>query len=272
MKNNFNLKFISTIILLRDDQGNIIDISRSVPESFYHMNTLGNQIYYDNVENTYWQKNLSIVRINDRELYQEEFVNITKFILENKRLTYNLKKDPLTKISNRTAVEDMKSDLTLKRKSCVIVMCDINDFKIINDNFGHDAGDTALVEMSKLFESIIREEQDLVARIGGDEFMFIFVTDDIDSIMSKMDKLQIKVKELGEKLGLPLSVSIGISNFDYGDDWETKKKEADTALYYVKNYTIDKNNIAYFSYEDEAFGLYHPEKEKNKVKQKKNNF
>ena len=272
MENKFNLDFLNTIILLRDCQGNIIDVSRSVQDSFYHMSTIGEEIYYDDNNNTYWQKYSNIVIIDDSEFYQEEYINITKFVLENKKLSHDLKKDPLTKISNVNAVDDMKNELSLKHKNCVIVMCDVNDFKIINDSFGHDAGDIALIELSKLFESSIRIEQDLVARIGGDEFIFIFITDDIHSIMDKMSDIQTKVKELGETLGLPLSVSIGISNFNYGDDWETKKKETDSALYYVKNNTENKDQIAYLNYENKEFNLYKADKSQNKSKQLKKEF
>ena len=62
-----------------------------------------------------------------------------------------------------------------------------------------------------------------------------------------------------KKLSLPLSISVGVSYFHHGDEWNDKKKESDDALYYVKNNINDKNSIAFFDYKKGDIKLYNKE-------------
>ena len=113
-------------------------------------------------------------------------------------------------------------------------MSDVNSFKKINDVYGHTIGDQCLIEIAKVFKKYITKD-DLVGRIGGDEFLLVFVTDDIDHVKEIMVNIQKEVEELGKKMNIPLSISIGISLFRRGDNWEQKKAEADMLSYQNKN-------------------------------------
>lgn len=254
---NFQLLDLSTIIILKTMNGDIIKISKDVPSSFLNMSLLVDGTYYDSSNNTYWHKNTSKVSTTESEFYQEEYINVTKYLEENRKLSQLLKEDPLTKIANIKAVVEKQKEIELNKKNCIIVMCDINDFKLVNDTYGHSVGDKILIEISSLFKNEVCSEQNFVARIGGDEFIFLFVTSNTNLIMEKMKDLQEKVIQLGNKFGLSLSISIGISNFKYGDVWEEKKNEADCALYYAKN-SGDKNNLAYYNSDIEDYELYRP--------------
>lgn len=262
---NFQFQFLNTVILIRDYQGGVIKVSRDVPISFYQMVLIGDDIYYDYNDNSYWKKSTSTIFIDNYQYTQEEYNNVTKLLLEKEKLLEDLKKDPLTKISNINAVEEMKKQIIKTKKDCTFVMCDVNDFKIINDVYGHVTGDRVLIEIANLFVKYTRNDQDLVARIGGDEFLFIFVTDNYLSIMEKMEKLQDEVDNLGRKLNIPLSISLGVASYNENDDWLTKRKKADAALYYVKYNTDDKKNIAYYNSETDDFEL----RKKQNVKKKK---
>lgn len=262
----FQFEYSNIVLIIRDRKGKVIKASKKLQRSFYNMIPLDNNIYFDNTNKTYWKKNtFSFFDENNNEYIQEEYINVTDLLLEKEKLLSDLKKDPLTKIANLNAVYEMQNKIELMRMDCVMVMCDVNDFKIINDTYGHLAGDKALVQIAKLFNSCVRNE-DLIARIGGDEFFFLFMTDNMLSILEKMSILQHKVVELGEKMGLPLSVSIGVSYFNYGDRWDDKKKQADSSLYYVKHNTTDKNNVAYYDDSTGDFELYNKKYVKEKLR------
>lgn len=272
MKYEFQLNFINTILIIRDMQGRILNVSKDVSESFYEMCLIAGNIYHDKATHTYWKKSSRVIVINNCEYSQEEYVEITPFLLENKKLNIELKKDPLTKIGNVAAAEEKEKEIISTGNPCVIVMCDVNDFKVVNDTFGHTIGDKALQGIAKIFDDSKYRCNDCISRIGGDEFFLIFETDNVEAIVKKMYLLQEEVKRLGKNLGIPLSISVGISFFSGAEDLYLKKQEelcqkkleADQALYYVKHNVSDKNNIAYFNSETEEFELY--DKDSSKIK------
>lgn len=265
MNINYDLEKLNTVVLIRDCDGHILKISRKVSDSFYMMLPLSDNIYFESQNNLYFRKNSELITIDDCEYYQEEYINVTKLVLENAKLLKELKKDPLTRIYNVTAVSEKRQEIQLLNKECIIAMIDINQFKVINDNYGHQAGDNALIEVAKLFKRNIRDGNDLVARIGGDEFVCLFLTSDIPAIIEKLCIIHDEVVNLGTKLGMPLSISTGIALFTPGNDWDNIKKNADDALYYAKyNY---KGSIAYYNSSTNLYDLYHIPKQKEKIKQ-----
>ena len=84
--------------------------------------------------------------------------------------------DPLTQLSNRRdALSILKREqarIIRSKEPSSIIICDIDHFKKINDQYGHNAGDAVLIDLAKIFTQNIRE-QDCVARWGGEEFLFI---------------------------------------------------------------------------------------------------
>ncbi|WP_339387014.1 GGDEF domain-containing protein [Vibrio caribbeanicus] len=94
------------------------------------------------------------------------------------RLKSESRRDQLTKIGNRYAFEDFwKLSLKDKKKFISITLIDIDDFKIVNDTYGHDTGDTVLKTVASIIESLIRDE-DKVFRLGGEEFCIIISSDE----------------------------------------------------------------------------------------------
>lgn len=127
-----------------------------------------------------------------------------------------------------------------------LMFIDLDGFKLINDNFGHNTGDEVLREAARRLQAVIREE-DLLARIGGDEFVVLFAHDnteaDATSIAQRMlDTLAQPVHALGHEAHI--SASIGIARFpDDGEDLESLLKAADGAMYRVKK--SGKNGFVY---------------------------
>lgn len=236
MELDFQFDLVSTVFLIRDYQGKIMKYSRIVPNSFSYMINIGSNIYYDKELDKAWSKKSSLIAIEGCQYIQEEYTDVTDLWKQNKELLYQLKTDTLTKISNLKAVEEKKQEIINSHQSCSLVMCDLNNFKMINDVYGHLIGDQCLIEVASLFNHKI-SLFDLVARIGGDEFLFIFNSDNKEEVQEKMNEIQRDVEDLGKRLNLPLSVSVGISVFKPDDNWNEKRQEADEASYYHKRKT-----------------------------------
>lgn len=227
---DFQLEFVNTILLLRDYHGNIIKTNREVPKSFHYLEFLGDDTYYNKETGEVWKKRSNPIIYDQCVYFQEEYTNITDLWNQNQKLLCDIKTDGLTQIPNIKAVEAKKKEIISNGQSCVLVMCDVNDFKSINDTYNHSIGDKCLIEIAQLLNKSITSP-DLAARIGGDEFLLIFITDNITYITERMSLIQEEVKKLGETLNLPLSISIGISLFQKGDDWMQKKAAADISSY-----------------------------------------
>ena len=117
------------------------------------------------------------------------------------------------------------------------LLVDADNFKSINDNYGHDAGDTVIKALSAIFQHEVRAF-DLVARFGGDEFVIMLVDVDEDQAFSIADRIRGVVESTPILFGsqiLNVRLSIGIASFDVLDpDLAVILKRADTALYNAK--------------------------------------
>jgi diguanylate cyclase (GGDEF)-like protein len=125
-------------------------------------------------------------------------------------------------------------------KPLSIAMIDIDHFKIINDNYGHMAGDRILSELSRLLKGNVRNI-DTVARFGGEEFMILLPDSDLEKSITSMERLRVCVEKHAfptDKDGqtISLTISIGISVFDPGNpvDKPDLVKASDEALYKAK--------------------------------------
>lgn len=157
--------------------------------------------------------------------------------------------DYLTKLYNRFGLEtEIRNYLNINRDSIsAFILIDLDNFKAVNDTFGHDKGDECLREVASILKNRFRSS-DIIARLGGDEFV-IFMKNIKNEriILSNISKL---LKELritysdGENV-VTISASIGIAYIPRDAvDFSGIYKKADEALYYVKN--NNKNN--YFIY------------------------
>lgn len=130
--------------------------------------------------------------------------------------------DDLTQVLNRRGFELMADKALANSRRyqwpCSLLYMDLNNFKAINDNHGHRAGDEALKRFSKIASTLTRET-DILARIGGDEFVVMMMNADEHQAEKKVLKIEHAVSELNASHALPceLSVAYGIVAYNQGE-------------------------------------------------------
>jgi diguanylate cyclase (GGDEF)-like protein len=177
------------------------------------------------------------------------FVNVylreTAPVLETKRLMESLRdstlRDPMTGLNNRRFLEEYVETLVAsvqrKRTHAAILMLDLDYFKMVNDTYGHDAGDAVLKALSTVLKRSVRAS-DLVIRYGGEEFLIILIDSGGEAAEQVAENIRAAVEELKVQVAgivLQKTISIGISDFPTDSDtfWQAVKF-ADVALYQAK--------------------------------------
>ncbi len=160
--------------------------------------------------------------------------------------------DALTGLANRILLNDRLNQALNHAKRfnrCVaVIFCDLDNFKPINDNYGHTAGDQALIKCSDYFNSVVRAE-DTVCRYGGDEFVIILgdieTIDDFTSITDKISNI-VNIPFDIDQIKISLEMSAGISFYPQDADNTIELiHKADQAMYKAKK--GGKNRIAYYN-------------------------
>jgi diguanylate cyclase (GGDEF)-like protein len=133
-------------------------------------------------------------------------------------------------------------------QSLGLLMIDLDHFKNFNDTYGHDAGDAVLRETGASLTKGIRAE-DLVCRFGGEEFVVILPTADLEAACARAERLRSKMKELtilhqGRSMGM-LTISVGVAVFpEHGTSPKELMAAADAALYEAKRDGRDQVVVA----------------------------
>lgn len=149
--------------------------------------------------------------------------------------------DPLTNLPNRLLLEDRFQQITNQarrdQKMVALIIIDLDDFKAINDKYGHPAGDELLIQLAKRLQNTIRSS-DTVARLGGDEFVVIAMLKDEQQAISLAEKILQNVRKTvnwQSSIELNSSCSMGVAMApDYDQSFEELYAQADEALYRVK--------------------------------------
>ena len=203
-------------------------------------------------------------RVQDLLPYLNVYLREAAPVIEAKRLMDTLResnlKDAMTGLHNRRFLEEFVETLvstSQRRKSQMsILMLDLDYFKMVNDTYGHDAGDLVLKALAKTMQASVRTS-DLVIRYGGEEFLIIM--QDVGG--ENADKVAEKIRSAVEGLKIQLpgavlqkTISIGIAEFPLDSDtfWQTVKY-ADVAMYNAKE--SGRNRVVRFTpemWKDEA--------------------
>ena len=164
--------------------------------------------------------------------------------------------DPMTGFWNKIFSEQELTRICADNKG-ILMMVDLDNFKLVNDLHGHDMGDKVLIRFAKSIRSCIRDE-DFVGRVGGDEFIvFIHGATDESAVAEKARFLneevgKVGVELVGETFSIPLGVSIGaVAVPGEGTDFAELYKKADKALYNVKQ----NGKHGYALYKGSASGM-----------------
>ena len=166
---------------------------------------------------------------------------------ENKYLIHLSEIDPLTSVFNKETTQKLIDQKLKNHEHFCFLILDVDDFKSVNDNYGHAVGDKVLENLGLLFKNHFRQS-DIVGRIGGDEFI-ILIEDEviaesrIQSLLKKVNEL--KIEELQDfKLSISVGMAFAPSN---GTTFMELYRHADHALYQTKrtgknDYKIYKND------------------------------
>lgn len=155
--------------------------------------------------------------------------------------------DNLTGLANRAKFVKNVNDLIKRGNQCTLAIVDLDNFKNINDSFGHSIGDKFLIEVAEKLKKCINDN-DILARFGGDEFL-ILINGIIekDNIKIYLDNIMKELKEsvIIDGFSIVTSASIGVARYPIvGQEFEDLFKNADTALYKAKEY--GKRNYVFF--------------------------
>ena len=203
-----------------------------------------------------YPKWVHIDTIRDAEGQISHFVAVFSDITERKaseeRIRYLAQHDALTGLPNRfTLAVYLEHALARAERSgdkIALMFIDLDNFKHINDTLGHHAGDRVLCEVAHRITSTVRKS-DIVARIGGDEFVVVLETTNLPSdaaIVGQkiIERLAAAIQFDSVSLHTTPSIGIGIYPED-GGDAETLMKNADMAMYHAKS--AGKNNVQFFA-------------------------
>ena len=148
-------------------------------------------------------------------------------------------KDPMTQVANRAEFDRVHA-LFLKthtesRLPCSLIICDIDHFKQVNDNYGHQAGDDAIISFAKLLKSMCRHG-DLVARYGGEEFVMLCADCNNNTASERAEQIRKALSELPQPLlgGKRITASFGVTENQPGDTPETMLRRSDRGLLEAK--------------------------------------
>lgn len=162
--------------------------------------------------------------------------NINDKKLEEDRLRREAQTDMLTGLYNKMTFKQLAEDM-LSEGTHALIIVDIDDFKNVNDTYGHLFGDEVILTVASVVRDGFRSS-DITGRIGGDEFA-VFARDALDEnvIRNRCRQITARLAEIDSPNGYRISVSMGISFYPrHGKDYPTLFSHADAALYHLKKH------------------------------------
>ncbi|MCR5627227.1 MAG: GGDEF domain-containing protein [Lachnospiraceae bacterium] len=212
---------ITTVIIFFIDADNI-------------MIKIGPQVDYDEIRYCIIFSNILVALIN---MMYVSFLYLEGQERNRAALQYSIDHDPLTGLYNRRFFYAHVNDYESYKGKYAIAMMDIDNFKSINDNYGHKLGDAALVSMADILKASLNET-DIAVRWGGEEFIvFMPDTDEniaFESLSAILEKIRNNVTTLDDKK-VSFTVTIGLAVKSKIADFEKAINDADRRLYRGKN-------------------------------------
>lgn len=146
--------------------------------------------------------------------------------------------DSLTRLFNRrmglVTLDQELARAARAEQPLTVLMCDLDHFKLLNDSHGHLQGDLALRATAEVLRQTLRRS-DTICRYGGEEFLVVLPNTTPDEATVLATRLFTAVQTRGETMGLPVTISIGLTNYRSGDSVESILQRADHALYASKD-------------------------------------
>lgn len=175
-------------------------------------------------------------------------LNAEKALLStNKKLAELATTDPVTNLVNRriilSRIEQEKYRMERGSKPFTLIMVDVDNFKQVNDQYGHNGGDYVLVNLAELISMSLRK-QDEVARWGGDEFLIMLPETDVEGGQIVAEKIRSRILTTPfeyRETRIPVTVTLGVGTSDVGIGVGSCIRKADQALYQGKQ--AGKNRV-----------------------------
>lgn len=191
-----------------------------------------------------WQIILFLVVIIILIIYKQISMNNMnkKLQVANNKLKELSEKDSLTKLYNRRYFEDIIEQVlkidNASKNTTSLVMFDIDDFKKINDTYGHHMGDEVLITLAKHLKQFNRKS-DIIARIGGEEFLILLPNTAIEGAKIHCENLRKKIEDIEivdeeKNQTIKFTVSMGLTSFKDDDTLDSVLLRVDDGLYTVK--------------------------------------
>lgn len=179
---------------------------------------------------------------------KKSLTSVKKQLME---ANHNMRVDHLTQAFNRKSFdEQMKKHMqmsVISQYPVTLLTLDIDHFKKVNDNYGHDIGDFVLKECVKMLQEVFHREDDFVARVGGEEFAVILPGFNTESAIVKAEEALNKIRKetfVHGELKINFTVSMGIAQWSQSETQDQWIKRADTALYTSKQTGRNKYTLA----------------------------
>lgn len=147
--------------------------------------------------------------------------------------------DNLTKVFNRGHIIDLLEE-NISNTTCLLMM-DVDNFKMINDTFGHVTGDKVLLKLAQVISSNMRED-DYVGRYGGEEFLVILKNTDLEKGLLVAERIRQAADNLNWDEEIKTTLSIGLLQYD-GSTADALLIEADILMYRAKR--LGKNRVVF---------------------------
>ena len=193
---------------------------------------------------------VALIHMNEKQALLGNFVDLTEGRVMH--LAYN---DALTGLPNRKLMMDRMEQaiVAAKRRNekLALLFMDLDGFKNVNDQYGHEIGDKLLIEIAGKLREVVRRENDTISRFGGDEFLILLTDiihrDHIESIIFHLfDKFTKPISIAGTNVTNRVCFSVGVALYpEHGEDSDTLIRHADEAMYRIKK-TRGKNSFLFF--------------------------
>lgn len=224
------LNLFDEIVIIRDVDDNIICINKEDKIDICTVKPEGKEIRYN-------RKVYSLSKKQTEIEGKKYFINIYTDITKNKNLQEKVSYDELTKLYNFSKLKEELANCIKEfnetEEPFIVILADIDNFKLVNDTIGHIQSNDILVEISKTLKNNVRC-YDVVGRFGGEEFLIILRRCSLENAFKKTEELRTKIEELNVH-DYKVTISFGINIYDGTDDIENVLKKADKALYDSKS-------------------------------------
>jgi diguanylate cyclase (GGDEF)-like protein/PAS domain S-box-containing protein len=185
----------------------------------------------------YWLKTNILPNLSIKNDIVESYTSLSEDITDKKQIEVISQTDKLTQLYNRVKLdESLEYEMNrFIRHSDIfsIILIDMDKFKSVNDNYGHQVGDSVLIKLSEILKTHSRKI-DIVGRWGGEEFMIICIDTDIKGATHFAENLRIAVEEYVFDVVKHKTISVGVTEVKRTDNIETLIKRVDDYLYEAK--------------------------------------